>query len=290
MSAHPITGVAAGVPFVAVPPVTASAGGSAAVSDPPVVLAWHLQDAPRTEAAFAAALPLEGLAAWRIYLGLPMSGSRLPAGEMDEFMRLGGEDAVLNIYGPVRDQAVAEVPAVLAELGERFGLGHGPLALLGGSMGAAVAGGVMADRVLEVSAAVLVSPLIRLRPTVAAMGRRYGVEYPWSGPSQEVADRLDLVARADDVAGRGQPAVLLVVGGDDDADGVLTPAAQLRDALAARYRHPENAALVTVPGMPHALADEPGIEPAVQNAHAAQADRHAVEWLRRHLVGGGLDR
>jgi pimeloyl-ACP methyl ester carboxylesterase len=283
MSVQPITGVAAGVPFVAVPP----APGAGLVSDPPVVLAWHLQDAPRTEAAFAAALPLDGLAAWRIYLGLPMSGSRSPAGGLEEFMRLGAQDAVLNIYGPVRDQAVAEAPAVLAELGGRLGLGQGPVALLGGSMGAAVAGGVVADGVLEVDALVLVSPLIRLRPIVAAMGRRYGVNYPWSTPSEAVADRLDLVARVDDLAGRGQPPVLLVVGEDDDADGVLTPAAQLRDALAGRYRHPENAALVAVPGMAHALADEPGIDPAPQNAHAAQVDRHAVEWLRRHLPVAG---
>ena len=281
MRVQPITGVAAGVPYVAVPPESAAGP----LSDPPVVLAWHLQDAPRTEAAFAAALPLAGLAAWRIYLGLPMSGSRSPAGGLEEFMRLGAQDAVLNIYGPVRDQAVAETPAVLAELGGRLGLGQGPVALLGGSMGAAVAGGVVADGELEIDALVLVSPLIRLRPIVAAMGRRYGVTYPWSAPSEEVADRLDLVARVDDLAGRGQPPVLLVVGEDDDADGVLIPATQLRDALAGRYRRPENAALVSVPGMAHALADEPGIDPAPQSAHAAQVDRHAVEWLHRHLPG-----
>ena len=63
-----IAGVAAGVPYVALPP----AGG--ARPDAPVVVAWHLLDAPRTEAAFAAAVPLTGLDAWKIYFGLPMSG------------------------------------------------------------------------------------------------------------------------------------------------------------------------------------------------------------------------
>jgi hypothetical protein len=57
--------VAAGVPFVAVPPETGPRPAA------PAVVAWHLQDAPRTEAAFAAALPLAGLDAWRIYLGCP---------------------------------------------------------------------------------------------------------------------------------------------------------------------------------------------------------------------------
>ncbi|MDQ3931644.1 MAG: alpha/beta hydrolase, partial [Actinomycetota bacterium] len=90
-----ITGEAAGVPFVAVPPANGPRPSA------PVVVAWHLMDPPRTEAAFAAAVPLDGLDAWRIYLGLPMSGSRLPAGGFDEVMRLGYEDAVLNLQRPV---------------------------------------------------------------------------------------------------------------------------------------------------------------------------------------------
>ena len=36
--------------------------------------------------------------------------------------------------------------------------------------------------------------------------------------------------------------------------------------------------------MAHALADEPGIEPAPQTSHAAVVDRYAVEWLRQHLL------
>ncbi|GLZ47289.1 hypothetical protein Acsp06_34740 [Actinomycetospora sp. NBRC 106375] len=43
-------------------------------TDAPVVVGWHLMDAPRSEAAFAAVLPLDGLDAWRIYLGLPEMG------------------------------------------------------------------------------------------------------------------------------------------------------------------------------------------------------------------------
>ena len=69
-----LSGIAAGVPFVALPP----SGGSR--PDAPVVLAWHLLDAPRTEIAFASAVPLSGLDAWRIYFGLPLSGSRMPDG------------------------------------------------------------------------------------------------------------------------------------------------------------------------------------------------------------------
>lgn len=100
-----------------------------------------------------------------------------------------------------------------------------------------------------------------------------------------MARRLDFVARAGEVALAGEPAVLLVVGEDDDADGIRRPAKEFRDALATRYTDGERVGLVSVPGMAHALAEEPGIEPAPQTPHAAAVDRHAVRWLRRYLGG-----
>ncbi len=272
----PMIGHAAGVPFIAVPP---SNGPRA---DAPVVVAWHLLDPPRTEAAFAAALPLEGIDAWRIYLGLPMSGSRLPAGGFDELMRRAYEDAVLKLHGPIASQAAEEFEAAFASLRQRLGHGDGPLAVLGGSAGAAVALIVLTEGTLRIRAAVLVSPLLQLHRAVEAVGQRYGVSYPWADASLEVARRLDFVARADEVAARGQPAILFIVGRDDDP-GFREPAEQMRTALASRYADPRRAELVVIPGMGHALAEEPGMEPAPQTREAALVDREAVRWLERYL-------
>lgn len=269
----PCSGVAAGVPFVAVPPATPSPSA-------PVVIAWHMLDAPRTEAAFAAALPLAGLDTWRVYLGLPMSGSRLPGGGIEELFRLGAEDAVQNLYGPIADQAEDELPKAWAELWATLGLGDGPVGLLGASLGAAVAQLVLAEGVLDARAAVLVSPLVELRSAVDAIGRQYGISYPWSEPSLAIARRLDFVARADEIVARARPAVRLVVGENDDEHGFRRPAARLRHELSSGTE----VDLVTVPGMAHALAEEPGTEPAPQTAHAAEVDRLAVDWLARHLV------
>jgi pimeloyl-ACP methyl ester carboxylesterase len=262
------TGTAAGVPYVALAPASGPRPGA------PVVLAWHLFDAPRTEDAFAAALPLDGLDAWRIYLGLPLTGKRLPAGGWDAVMRLGYEDAVLKLYAPSILGAAEETVPALAALRAEHGIGDGPLAVLGGSAGAAVAQLVAAEAGLGIRAAVLVSPVVRLRPIVAAVGQMLGVTYGWTEASDAVADRLDFVARAGALRGTD---VLLVVGEDDDRDGVLGPAAELHEALG------EHAALVTVPGMAHALADEPGVDPAPQVPHAATVDRHASAWLAARL-------
>lgn len=282
MSAQPVRGAAAGVPFLAVPP---DSGDPAA----PVVVAWHLMDPPRTEAAFAAALPVAGLNAWRIYLGLPMCGGRLPAGGVDELMRLGYQDAVLNLQGPIAGQGAEEFPAALTELRVQLGLrGGAPLALLGGSMGSAVAALTLTETAPAagetVTAAVLVSPIAQLREAVGATGRRFGVTYPWSPASLAVAARLDVVARANEIAQAGQPAIQLVVGADDDPEGFLEPARRLHAALAACYDDPSRVDLVVVPRMAHALADEPGVDPAPQTPLAAAVDRHATTWLRHHLA------
>jgi pimeloyl-ACP methyl ester carboxylesterase len=276
---HAIAETAAGVPFIAVPPQGAPRASA------PVVLAWHLLDPPRTERALAAALPLRGLDAWRIYLGLPLSGSRMPAGGLDELMRLGYEDAVMNLHRRAVYGAVEELGPAYYELRERLGIVDGPVGVMGGSSGAAVAQLVLAESDMDTRAAVLISPVVRLRGAVGAMERRFGVTYPWSEESNAVADRLDFVARAAKIA-RGNPAVLLVVGEQDDP-AFHEQAAELQAALAAAEGGHDRARLVTVPDMPHALAEEPGMDPAPQTPHAAAVDRLAVEWFERHLTAGG---
>lgn len=269
----PISGLAAGVPFVALPPAGGRRDGA------PVVVAWHLLDAPRTERALAAAIPLAGLDAWRVYLGLPLSGSRLPAGGFDEVMRLGYEDAVGNLLGPVHDGAASEFGAAFAALGERLSFDPGRVGVMGGSIGAAVAQTVLADesRGFVVRAAVLLSPVVQLRRAVEANERTFGVTYPWSEASHAVADRLDFVARAAELA--ATPILAVVGGGDDPA---IRGAA---DGLVVALRGDGGSAqLVVVEGMGHALAEEPGTDPAPQTAHAGIVDRHAAAWFARYLT------
>jgi dienelactone hydrolase len=271
------SGVAAGVPYIAAPPETEPGRST------PVVLAWHLLDAPRTESAFAAAVPLAGLDAWRIYFGLPMTGSRTPAGGVDEIMRLVNEDVVLNVHGPIAAQAAAEFKPAFEQLQRELDLGDGPVGLVGGSLGAGIAQLVLTEIAVPVTAVVLVSPVVQLRSVVEALARRFGVVYRWSELSAAVAARLDFVARAGEIARCGEPPLLLIVGADDDADAFLSPAQQLLDRLRARYADPERVQLHLVPGMAHPLAAEPGIDPAPQTPAAAEADRCAVAWLRQYL-------
>jgi hypothetical protein len=284
---HELSGFAAGVPFLAVPPPTPR-------PDAPVVCAWHLLDSPRSERALAAALPLAGLDAWRVYFGLPLCGERLPPGGWDEVVRLAATDAVLGLHGPIARQGADEFPAALAALRERFPIASGSVAVVGGSIGAAVAQLVLTESApaagIAVDAAVLVSPVIELSSMVDALAAKFGAVYPWSDPARDLARRLDFPSRAADFARHGQPAVRVVVGADDLPAGFLAPAERLRDALQRHYDDPSRVDLAVVPGMGHALAEEPGFEPAPQTAHAAAVDHLAVDWLRQHLRGAGPSR
>lgn len=271
-----VRGNAAGVPFVALPPDPDVQGDGA-----PLVIIWHLASPPRSETAMAAALPLRGVPAWRLYLGLPMLGTRLPDGGLDEFFRRFRDDMVLNVFEPVIRQATEELPVALSELRDRLPIGDGPLRLVGGSMGAWVAQSALAETDLRASAVALVSPAVRLESVVARYERMWGFEYEWSKRSRAVAERLDFVARADEIATR-ETATLVIVGAEDDELGFRIPAEELRRALS--HDQPERALLVEIPGMEHRLADEPGLDPAPQTAHAASVDAELTNWFRRHLA------
>jgi hypothetical protein len=150
---------------------------------------------------------------------------------------------------------------------------------------------------LSVQAVALVSPAVRLSAVVGANERRFGVTYPWTDASREVAERLDFLARADEVARSGAD-VLLVVGTLDDEEGIRRPAAGLCEALSMPTPTPGpatspatspgrpagRATMVDIPGMAHALADEPGLDAAPQTPHAARVDAVVGEWLGRRLV------
>jgi pimeloyl-ACP methyl ester carboxylesterase len=274
-----LSDVAADVPYVALPPAQRRNDEEA-----PLIVAWHLNDPPRSAAAMAAALPLAGVMAWRGYLDLPMHGRRQLPGGLDEFMQLGYEDAVLNAFEPQVTQAAAEFPALLMELRVRLPITVGPIGLVGASIGTLPAQLVVAEGAAQVAATVLISPVIQLAEVVAANERRFDVSYAWSGVSRAVATRFDFVARANEIAAADpQPALLLITGAEDDPAFPLQ-AQRLHSELRDRYDNPERLRQLSIPGIKHAFAAEPGIEPGPQTAEAQLVDGATSDWFRRYLT------
>ncbi|SDD10418.1 alpha/beta hydrolase family protein [Actinokineospora iranica] len=276
-----VSGVAAGVPFTALPPAV-PAGGPA-----PLVLTWHMIDAPRTDAAFAAALPLAGVPAWRVHLGMPLCGARMADGSMDAVVARAIEDAVLSYAAPFVRQAVDELPAALADLRERLPVDDGPIGVVGGSLGGAVALRVLAERRIPVAAAAVVNAAVRARSLVALIEGLTEQPYRWTDEAAQAAADLDFVARSGDIAGGPAQPPLLLVSGEQDYPTFRADTAELAAALRGRYRRPDDVRLITVPDLAHPLAEPPGVEPAPQLPQATAVDAEITAWFRHHLVSSG---
>jgi dienelactone hydrolase len=270
-----ITGTAAGVPFTALPP-TGSGQGPA-----PLIVTWHMLDAPRTDAAFAAALPMAGLPAWRVHLGMPMCGARMVDGRLDAAIELAREDALLAFLAPFTRQAADEFPAALSALRDQLPVDDGPVGVLGASLGGAVALQVLTAGTTPIRAVALVNPAVRIRSVVGLVEGLAGHPYEWTAQAQRTADELDFVARVADIP--AQPPLLLV-SGERDHPELRTDAAALVDALRGRYAQPDEVELVTVPELAHPLAEEPGLEPAPQLPTARAVDEILTRWFVRQLT------
>ncbi|GAB2681197.1 alpha/beta hydrolase family protein [Nocardia goodfellowii] len=264
----PITGTAAGVPYTALPPE--GVDGAA-----PLLVAWHMLDAPRSDAAFAAALPLAGMPVWRVYLGMPLCGARMVNGSMDAGLELVRRDSLRAYTEWMITEAADEFPAALAALREQLPLVDAPISILGGSLGGGVALLTLARGEVPVRSAALVNPAVRARSVVGLIEEFTGSPYAWDADAHAVADRLDFVARAGEI---GDRTALLVVSGELDHPRFRADAEELVAALRARGA---DAAVTTVPGLGHPLAEEPGIEPAPQLPIAKTVDDILTSWFTK---------
>lgn len=234
----------AGVPYAALPPPDRSCPA-------PLVLSWHLMDPPATDVAMAAALPLAELPTWRVYLGLPLTGRRLPAGGFEELMRLGAEDAVGNIWEPILAGAVAEAPAALAALRAELDIADGPVGLLGGSAGGCVVPALLAEQVLPAAAAVVIKPAIRLTSVITVNESLMNIRYHWTPEGRAFADRFDFLRRTGDITTGGVP--LLTISGTADHTEFRTDVTALQAALG------EQASVLEIVGMAHPIAEATGL-------------------------------
>ncbi|GGW79166.1 alpha/beta hydrolase family protein [Streptomyces lomondensis] len=270
-----ITGTAAGVPFTALPPAGVADGPA------PLIVTWHMLDAPRTDAAFAAALPMNALPAWRVHLGMPMCGARMVDSRVDAAVQLAREDALLAFLAPIAQQAADEFPAALAALRDQLPVDDEPVGMLGASLGGAVALRVLTTRRIPVRAVALVNPAVRIRSAVERVGDFTGQPYRWTARAREAAGAWDFVARAHEFT--AQPPLLLV-SGERDHPEFRADAAELVGALRERYARPDEVELVAVPDLAHPLADEPGLEPAPQLPTARAVDGVLTRWFRGRLT------
>ncbi|QKG24026.1 LPXTG-motif cell wall anchor domain-containing protein [Actinomadura verrucosospora] len=129
------------------------------------------------------------------------------------------------------------------------------------------------------SAAAAVAPVVAPARAARAVERRAGRDRAWSGPAQELADRLDLGALAGDIAARDVP--LLLVGGGRDR---VVPAGEVTAFRDVLQRRGAGAVETATFRMGHALAAEPGTEPRPPITDAVRVDGLLTDWFRERLA------
>jgi len=267
---RPVSGTAAGVPYLALPPTAVDARPAGPTR---VIVAWPGFDPPRTASALAAAMPMTGVPTWRVYLE--------PPGERPEGLGSGAllETAGIEAYGAAVERAVDELPAVLDEIRREFGIEEGPVGLAGFSFGASAALLALARGEVPVTAVALVTPVVSPLRTVRSLELRTGRERAWSDGATALAERLDLTAHAREIASR-DAAVLLIAGAHDpmvEPDDIN----RLRDLL---REHGVRAVEAATFRMGHALASEPGTTAEPPTTEAVRVDGVLNDWFRERLA------
>ncbi|HEX7112286.1 MAG TPA: prolyl oligopeptidase family serine peptidase [Mizugakiibacter sp.] len=259
----------AGVPAILRVPVR--------VTQPPILL-WHGFGPPASERALMEALPLDEVPAVKVYLGLPLFGTRAPAGGTEELVRRQTQDVALLVFKPAVAGAADELPAVVDALAARGCVRPGDkIDLFGFSAGGAAALLALAEHKVEVASAVVLNTSIGLTDSVHAWERAMKRSYAWTPEARALAARADALHRAADIArGDPPPALLIVQGGGDAVLGTQSSTA-LRDALTPYYRRErseDRLRLIDVAGMTH---DWTGDARAV-----AELRQTIAAWYRRY--------
>jgi dienelactone hydrolase len=208
------------------------------------------------------ALPLDDVPAVKVYLGLPMFGSRALAD--GELARRQKQDLGTLVFEPVVMGAAKELPAVVRALEQHGCMRSGAaIGLFGFSAGGATVLYALAEADVRIGAAVTLNASTGLSASVKAYERATKGSYEWNDATRRLSHRSDAVGRAKEIAAAEPPPALLIVHGADDA--MLTPsvAITLHEALQPWYAQAnasQRLQLTVMPGLAHAWVDTGNVE------------------------------
>ncbi|QXJ23200.1 prolyl oligopeptidase family serine peptidase [Actinomadura graeca] len=265
----PVHGTAAGVAYIALPPTAVDAVAS---GPPHLIVAWPGFDPPRTAGALAAAVPMTGVPAWRVFLDLGQAPGGLGSGAILE-------TETIDAYCDAMERAVDRLPDTVAHLRHDLGVPDGPLGLAGFSAGASAALLAVARGPMPIATAALIAPVIAPSRAARAVETRAARDRAWTDTARARADRLDLSALTDDIAAR-DTALLLIAGAKDR---VVPPGEVTALCDSLRKAGAPAAESVTL-RMGHALTPEPGTEPTPPITEAVRVDSVLTDWFRDRLA------
>jgi predicted esterase len=247
------------------------------ITKPPIVL-WHGFGAPASESELLQALPLDEVAAVKIYLGLPLFGARAPSGGSQTLAQRQVADYASLLFEPVVMGAAKELPSVLAALRNRQCLrADEKIGLFGFSAGGAAVLFALAEREVPVQAAVTLNAPTGLSESIEAVEHATKHPYVWTPSTRQLAQRSDSILRAADIAAGEPPPALLIFHGAADEVVRSRGTLALQDALRPYYDKSGNSERLQVVMAPDVSHD--WTEPkALKEVRVLVAN-----WFNQHL-------
>jgi pimeloyl-ACP methyl ester carboxylesterase len=249
------------------------------IQRPPIIL-WHGFGPPADPHALSEALPLDGIAAEKIYLELPLFGERSLPGGTTELIARQNRDYLAQVLAPVVAGARADLSTVIAELRQRGCLASDErVTLVGFSAGglaalSAVTSGTIAG---DIRAVITIDAPTTAKTAVHLFELASGRSYTWSAASDTAAHALNILPRLrhEREAGAVLPSVLLLQGAEDAAPLVDGARAFERAAkpLYPDARDPSDLEVRVLPHVGHGWAT---------GESRSLVETTVADWLQRH--------
>lgn len=249
------------------------------VSKPPIIL-WHGLGPPASESALMAALPLDDVPAVKVYLELPLFGTRAPSGgDAKSLAQRQAEDYALLIFKPIVVGAAEELPAVLEALrGLKCLRPHDSVGLFGFSAGGTAVLIALRNPSIRVRAAVTVNAPTGLNDAIDALERATKKPYTWSEASRQLAKQTDASLHAAEIAAGDPPRALLLFHGADDKVIAHAATVSLGEKLRRFYAPAGNDGRLRI-----VIAPEVGHDWTADPRTLSQVRNQVADWFNRHL-------
>jgi predicted esterase len=241
-----------------------------------VVLLYHGFGAPASPRDLEKAVPLSGSNIIAAYVNMPLVADRLPAGGVDELMRIQRTDFVNGLFYRSIAGAVAEMPSIVNALGKRYQVDTTKgIGLFGFSAGGSAVLLAMIDSEIPIAAAVVVNAPFSIQQNVKSWERALKRAYQWDADSLRVAEHFDVARHADRIASRSPGVAMLVLQSASDELLDAKPSEEAVAALRAAYKAAGS----------HADIELRVLERGTHNFSAAETeiDQRATDWLQSHL-------
>jgi pimeloyl-ACP methyl ester carboxylesterase len=226
----------------------------ARIARPPIIL-WHGFGSPSSESELMEALPLDEIAAVKVYLGLPLFGARTPTNPNESLANRQSTDFASLLFAPAVLGAADELPSAVQAL-VRIGChaAHQSIGLFGFSAGGTAALVALAGRKVALSAVVTLNAPIGLTDDISALERATGKSYQWTAEAHAIAAQADVINRAPALAAGKPPAALLQIRGTEDSVVSGDSSLELDQLLRPLYQavgSEKRLQLLTMSGMTH---------------------------------------